>query len=1023
MNLPLNELRRQQLEETLRVNFLKKQELITLLLACPNMADRASRDNLLSGVRKGKLRANFNRNDVALIDVENIVNKLLDFSGALEELISFIRLKDSGTNALQALETFLNSLQIRTLRVYLASPGDVNAECQVVREALERLSNSGTFRGSVAFRLEQWEEAKANASPATTTHEPPKLSAYDLVIALFWGQLGEPRAGKGNLSGTHFALQEALNSPHPETLIYRRTEEKLFRPSDKAGIAQWEQMEKFFQSTLFGEATGNPSREVCQYNNPTDFREQFEPTLEKVVQKLLARPLPSSAPTSSNNASGQTISHERWEGSPFPGLRSFAKKDAPIFFGREAETDALVKRVSESRFVAVVGASGSGKSSLVGAGLLPRLEANVISGSQDWYVVQFKPGEADSPFAALYEALVKTFKNLQPPHLERRKRKQEFVTNMRSDPATLCEALAPTLEELSAPEWAEILLFIDQFEELFTQAPKEDFEPFVKMLHLLVDQPRLRVVITIRHDFVHRAIANPTLAELLNQGFFSLAAPTTRVLARMIKGPAEYADLKFEEGLPEEILQDAGSEAGSLALMAYTLDELYNLAVKGATKQLNFADYTKLGRVEGAIGQRAEATFNVLKGEEEAKKELLGQVFRELVNVSNEGTIATATRKRAALESFVGAEQALVDAFTKARLLVSDSDSKIGYVEVAHESLFQSWKWLQQWIGEAQEDLILRRQVQNAAAEWQRKGRPEYLHWNHERLTLVKAMCERLTPQWSKIEQDFLEPEEARLIRELHQLTTSHPRRREIGDRLSQSEDTRPGVGLREDGLPDIAWLPVAPGGEVEIEGATFRVAPFYIARYPITNCQYDAFVKAEDGFNNLEWWADMPKEYQRQALDSPYIKAWNNPRDTISWYQSVAFTRWLNYRLSGLELPLPGNPSGPSFVVGSNVELRLPTEWEWQWAAQGGSEQRKYPWGEWQEGYANTSEAGQGRPLAVGMYPQGRASCGADDMGGNVWEWCLNEYSNSKALINFNSTNSRVLRLVRLHCPHCRLR
>jgi energy-coupling factor transporter ATP-binding protein EcfA2 len=259
-----------------------------------------------------------------------------------------------------------------------------------------------------------------------------------------------------------------------------------------------------------------------------------------------------------------------WEGSPFPGLRSFTKADAPIFFGREHETDALVKRVSESRFVAVVGASGSGKSSLVGAGLLPRLEANAISsettGSKDWRIVQFTPGQGDHPFEALFDGIVKTFEGVRPSPFEMRRVKKQFVADAAADARTVSEALAAALEAEKAPRWAEVLLFIDQFEELFTLARAESVLPFARMLQKLTRHPRVRVVATIRHDFVHRAVEVPELAELLNLGTLHLAAPTAGALVRMIKRPAERAALELEEGLAEQIVSDMAGQAGALAL-------------------------------------------------------------------------------------------------------------------------------------------------------------------------------------------------------------------------------------------------------------------------------------------------------------------------------------------------------------------------------------------------------------------------------------------------------------------------
>jgi formylglycine-generating enzyme required for sulfatase activity len=217
------------------------------------------------------------------------------------------------------------------------------------------------------------------------------------------------------------------------------------------------------------------------------------------------------------------------------------------------------------------------------------------------------------------------------------------------------------------------------------------------------------------------------------------------------------------------------------------------------------------------------------------------------------------------------------------------------------------------------------------------------------------------------------------LLAEIEDPETKPERRLEIGDRLAELGDPRPGVGLDANGLPDIDWVEV-PGGDFLFGDKKERrhLDTFWIARYPITNAQYRAFIDA-GGYEDERWWEGLAERIQ-----SPRDPGWsqaNRPRESVTWREAVAFTRWLSER--------------------TGAEIRLPTEVEWEKAARG-TDGREYPWGDgYRAGQANLDEKGKkdgpsdlGQTTAVGLYPHGASPLGLMDMAGNAWEWCVNPYT-----------------------------
>ena len=687
---------------------------------------------------------------------------------------------------------------VRPITIFLSSPGDLADERGIARAVVDRLRYDPFLRGKVALEVLAW-DTPGGATPMLASETPQESinrtlsrpSNCDIVVVLLWSRMGTPLPfpeyqkvdGEPYLSGTEWeyqdAVQEARVHGRPAVLLYRRTSKVLLDPDAddfEEQIRQRRLVETFF-SQFRDPDIGSILAGHKPYGAPEEFRTELESDLRTLISQLISTKTVS--PAAATTVSTDTA--PLWRESPFPGLRSFTPDDAPIFFGRGREIDRLVARVAQSRFVAVVGASGSGKSSLVGAGLIPRLAVGALPDvpemllptydrhTEQWLGLRFTPGElGDDPFIALAVKLAPLVRD----------RVRQIASRLRAVPRDITSYIRRALD--GRTPGAEALIFVDQFEEIFTSVAADNVESFVRTLESVTGSTNGRVVATMRSDFYHRCLEMPALSRLLEAGQFPLSAPIDTLLD-MITRPAERAGLRFEEGLPGRILIDTGGQPGALPLMAYTLDELYR--ARSVSGELSLASYEALGRVQGAIGTRAEYVFQ--NDLDEATRHCFSRVFRKLVDVDDQGR---ATRRRVALREF-GADQEcmrLVQVFTDARLLVqADEHEHQPVVFVAHEALFQSWERLHLWLEAIQDDLHLERRVRSAAQEWDENERDESYLWPHERLAPVYEMIERLDPELDSVTQQFVTPEYERLLDVLRASETEPYRIQVIADRLA----------------------------------------------------------------------------------------------------------------------------------------------------------------------------------------------------------------------------------------------
>jgi tetratricopeptide (TPR) repeat protein len=636
------------------------------------------------------------------------------------------------------------------LKIFISSPGDVKDERRRAALVITRLKREFVRFYDISSVL--WEyEPMLSSGHFQDIIDPP--SDADIVVLILWSRLGTPlptrtdkREYKGlddrvPVTGTEWEYEQALAAREqrgglPDLLVYRsfnKARAEYDRVEELEQMqAQWEALQGFWQR--YFQAPDGTFK--AAFNRFQDL-DQFETQLEQHLRELLRRRLPKL----SARKPGDRL--DWWSGSPYRGLQAFDIEQAAVFFGRSiAErtvTEALVRRAAGgSAFMLLLGASGSGKSSLVRAGILPDLMApGVVSGVTVWrHAIIQPPDLAPDPFAGLAAVLYN--EKVLPELAGIGYRQEEVEKQLRGGAEQILVPLRLALERAAAADvnataggiaQGRLILVLDQLEVLLTSATfTADTRNALDLLFSKLAQSGLVwIIATLRSDFYHRMIELPLLNGLATGlGQYLLAPPSPAEIEQIIRRPAEQAGLEFEVeeksgiSLDAVIRDSAARDPASLPLLSFLLDELYRRDVETNQRNiLTFKSYAQLGALEGAIARHAQAMVDSLPPDQAAALPALLLAMVEIDEIKD--TVTARTVRQANLADVRQGE--LANRLVAERLAVADDKGTGKTLRLAHEALLTNWPLLAKLIEEHRDFLIMRRRLQADAAVWEANTR------------------------------------------------------------------------------------------------------------------------------------------------------------------------------------------------------------------------------------------------------------------------------------------------------------
>ncbi|MCK5368809.1 MAG: High-affnity carbon uptake protein Hat/HatR, partial [Cyclobacteriaceae bacterium] len=417
---------------------------------------------------------------------------------------------------------------------------------------------------------------------------------------------------------------------------------------------------------------------------------------------------------------------------PFPGLRPFTFEESHLFFGREGQSDEVLLNLAQHRFAAVIGASGSGKSSLMYCGLIPILFGGFMTDAgSDWTVLVTRPGV--SPIENLSESILsKDESYITSSDEEKVIGKRMTSTILRSSSMGLVDAV----KQLSNSATKNVLLLVDQFEELFRYMKTEKDEDtineaaaFVNLLIKSITQSEIPIYIalTMRSDFIGDCSQFPELTHIINKSHYLIPQMTRDQQRLAIEGPVAVGGGKISKRLVQQLLNDVGNNSDQLPVMQHALMRTWNywVANKEAEEPIDLRHYIAIGKINEALSQHANEAYSELDKKE---KEVCEVLFKALTEKGADNQGVRRSAKLEIIAEISGAhEEELISVIEKFRqpgrsLLMPASNVTLtsnSIIEISHESLMRIWLRLKNWVDEESDSSQMYKRLSNAAEMYQ----------------------------------------------------------------------------------------------------------------------------------------------------------------------------------------------------------------------------------------------------------------------------------------------------------------